>query len=280
MHDLERSRNQSLYSLLLLFLAAPLSLTCQHVSRSDPSLLELIFFSHQQCQLHEENCSHRGRLVVNQRPRDLPSPYRLSCSSGVQERVPGAVYKSPLTLSSAGRGDGTCWRRPATDGFRECTSNRGAFDRRREDEVAVLKRQRQDGKTVARGVLRDWKTRPPRIGCLRSSGSGGSRSNRRKRRGEMVGAPPAVARLRGGDASPASSSSPSKAKVDIKEEAPWGLNLKVFGWGREDAEAKAEAKRKAEQEISEAQARDVMRKAREERFEKRKNELHYRAHDR
>lgn len=103
----------------------------------------------------------------------------------------------------------------------------------------------------------------------------GNRSDCRGRgssRGARAALPPdtadvAVTRLRGGDAS-----SPNGSKGDAKEvakdDASWGLNLNVFGWGADseaEAEAKAEKKRKAKQDMEDAEAREEMRKAREER---------------
>ncbi|CAN0540558.1 unnamed protein product, partial [Ectocarpus sp. 12 AP-2014] len=62
-----------------------------------------------------------------------------------------------------------------------------------------------------------------------------------------------VVRFRGGSAST------REAKSAIKEDTGWGLNLNVFGWGGDN-----EAKTKAKQEAEDAEARDALRKAREE----------------
>lgn len=64
-----------------------------------------------------------------------------------------------------------------------------------------------------------------------------------------------VVRFRGGSAST------RETKGAIKEDTGWGLNLNVFGWGGDN-----EAKTKAKQEAEDAEARDALRKAREERY--------------
>ncbi|CAM9797704.1 unnamed protein product [Ectocarpus sp. 12 AP-2014] len=66
-----------------------------------------------------------------------------------------------------------------------------------------------------------------------------------------------VVRFRGGSAST------RETKGAIKEDTGWGLNLNVFGWGGDN-----EAKTKAKQEAEDAEARDALRKAREERLER------------
>lgn len=169
-------------------------------------------------------------------------------------------------LASAGRGDERCWPCP-TEECRECACDRHASDRRPGGGGGCPKRQRQDGKITVGGLTRGWKSRVGRTGFQCATYRRNSDSSKRRGRGAIGGASSAVVRLRGGDASPASPSSPSNTKVDIKEEAPWGLNLKKFGWGGEESEAKAEEKRKAQKGVDEARAKDVMRKAREERFE-------------
>lgn len=63
-----------------------------------------------------------------------------------------------------------------------------------------------------------------------------------------------VVRLRGGSAST------RETKGTTKEDTGWGMNLNVFSWGGDN-----EAKRKAKQEAEDADARDALRKAREER---------------
>ena len=108
-----------------------------------------------------------------------------------------------------------------------------------------------------------------------------SRAGCRKRGRSGEAGDTAVIRLRGGDASSSLSSSPSSPLSGVKgdakgttaakekDDASWGLNLNVFGWGGDseaEAEAKAESKRKAKQGMEEAEARDAMRKAREERY--------------
>lgn len=123
------------------------------------------------------------------------------------------------------------------------------------------------------------------IATRRSGLALGSWSGRRRRvsSGDTIATVPpdtadrdmtAVYRLRGGDAASSSSSSSSSGiKGDgkggtTKEDASWGINLNVFGWGGDSgvgAEAKAEKKRKAKQDMEEAEAREAMRKAREER---------------
>lgn len=78
----------------------------------------------------------------------------------------------------------------------------------------------------------------------------------------------AVIRLRGGDASSSPSSDIRGNAKGAKKNGSWGLNLNVFGWGGDNeagAEAKAERKRKSKQDMEEAEAREAMRKAREER---------------
>ncbi|CAN0160958.1 unnamed protein product [Scytosiphon promiscuus] len=154
-------------------------------------------------------------------------------------------------------------------------SKRDTFERRTGGGGAVPKCQWQDGMRAAGSALGRRKRRPLRTDTPRgggssydSSSSDSSRSSSSSSRAAgKAGVPSVVLRLRGGDAPP-SSSSPSKTKVDIKEEAPWSINLNVFGWGGENTEAKAEEKKKAQQIIEHAQARDVMRKAREERLER------------
>ncbi len=113
------------------------------------------------------------------------------------------------------------------------------------------------------------------------SGSSGSGSSGRMR----SAAPSAAVLLRGGEASLASTPSPIDTKGGSKgdskgdskgggggggdkEDGSWGINLNVFGWGADseaEAEARAAKKRKAQQDMEESEAREAMRKAREER---------------
>ncbi|CAM9980826.1 unnamed protein product, partial [Laminaria digitata] len=68
-----------------------------------------------------------------------------------------------------------------------------------------------------------------------------------------------VFRLRGGEA-------PTKVSGTAGASA-WNMNMDIFGWGQ-DSESKEELKQKRLQEMEEAEAREELRKGREDRLER------------
>ncbi|CAM9713756.1 unnamed protein product [Ectocarpus sp. 13 AM-2016] len=127
--------------------------------------------------------------------------------------------------------------------FQECASSQHASRRERSAVRAVAPYGVKAG-CVCQGCPTEASWLDPENGASISG-------SRRK------GPAPSVVRFRGGSAST------RETKGAIKEDSGWGLNLNVFGWGGDN-----EAKTKAKQEAEDAEARDALRKAREERLER------------
>ncbi|CAM9262502.1 unnamed protein product [Ectocarpus fasciculatus] len=182
--------------------------------------------------LNEECCSRKGQG-----------------KGGSCQRVHGlqpSWYKDAGEDSSVAREGERRGRHNAQ--YKECSSSEYTSRRRRGAVGAVAAYEVKMG-CVCQGCTAEGSWLDPENG-------GNITGSRRK------GLAASVARLRGGSTSTRETKE-TKGATKAKEDTGWGVNLNVFGWGGDN-----EAKRKAKQDAEDADARDALRKAREERLER------------